>query len=79
MAPTRQVQTHEAIVGLQQRRERSKVGGGPTVGLHVYPPLVRRQAKELQGPGFAQKLQLVHVLVAPVVPRPWSPCMGDRK
>lgn len=42
------------------------------VRLHVYPPLFGVQAVRFEGAGLAESLDLIHHLVAAVVPSSWQ-------
>lgn len=45
-----EVQAHDTVVWLQQRRIHGKIGGRPRVRLHVHAPLLRVQPKQRQRP-----------------------------
>jgi len=64
---TGQVQAHDTVVGAEERRVNSEVGGAARVGLDVHAPPFRVQTVGLQGPVAAQVLDLVHHLVTTVV------------
>mmetsp|Transcript_45492 Transcript_45492/g.75849 ORF Transcript_45492/g.75849 Transcript_45492/m.75849 type:complete len:303 (+) Transcript_45492:838-1746(+) len=67
MAAVRKVQSHDAVVRLQQTGVDGEVGGAAGQGLHVHAPLLRVQAKRSKRAALAQALNLVDVLVATVV------------
>ena len=70
--PTRgQIQTHDAIVGLQQRRVHGKVSGLPLYGWTL-TPLFRVQVERCERPLLAQPLDFVYNLASSVVPLSWN-------
>ncbi|RUP49866.1 hypothetical protein BC936DRAFT_141174 [Jimgerdemannia flammicorona] len=68
MATGGELQTHEAVVGLDQSGEGREVGGGAGVRLNVDTPDDGIQAEGLESPLTADVLNLIDVLVTAVVP-----------
>ena len=58
VAAVGQVEAHDAVVGLEERRVDGEVGGGAREGLDVYAPLGRVEAEGLQGALLAELLHL---------------------
>eukprot|EP00760_Papus_ankaliazontas_P029894 PhM_4_TR4514/c0_g1_i1/m.58683 len=68
VAAVGEVEAHQAVVWVQQRRVRGEVGGRAAVGLDVDGPGVLLEAEGLERAVAAEVLHLVHDLVAAVVP-----------
>ena len=71
MSTARQIQRHDAILWLKDRRVRLEVGRGTRERLHVHAPLLRVEVKGLKGPRLAQRLDLVDVLITAVIASTW--------
>lgn len=64
VAAVGEVETHEAVVGLEERCVHCHVGRGARVGLHVDTPLLGVEAVGLEGASLAEPLHLpVYVCV----------------
>jgi hypothetical protein len=72
VATRRQVQSHDAVMWLEQRSVDSKVSRRARVGLHIDSPLCWVAAVGLQSSVAAQVLNLVYNLVAAVVSCVWQ-------
>lgn len=62
-----EIEAHDAVVRVEERRVRREVGRGARERLDVDTPLVRVEAVGLEGALLAEALHLVNVLVAAVV------------
>lgn len=62
-----EVETHDAVLGLDHGGQGSKVGGGSRVRLDVDTPLLGRETEGLKGTLAAEVLDHINVLVATVV------------
>ena len=69
----RQVQTHDSVPWVQQRRVHLKVRRRTRQGLHVHSPLVWVQMKRLQRSLLAQTLRHIDPFVPSVISRPGYP------
>lgn len=63
-----QIQTHDAVMRLQDRRVRCEVSGGSGVRLNVDAPLVWVQAEGGECPFLTQQLNLIDNLCTPIIP-----------
>eukprot|EP00754_Rhynchopus_humris_P025725 Rhum_TRINITY_DN14962_c0_g1::Rhum_TRINITY_DN14962_c0_g1_i1::g.130528::m.130528 len=68
VATAREVQAHDAVVRLEERRVHAEVGRRARVRLHVHAPLAVVRLEHLQATLLRQLLDLVDELVAAVVP-----------
>lgn len=62
-----EVETHDAVLGLDHGSQGSKVSGGSRVGLDVDTPLLGGETEGVKGTLAAEVLDLIDVLVATVV------------
>ncbi len=67
VAAVRKVQSHDAVVGLQDGSVGLEVGGRAGQRLHVHAPLSRVQVESIQSALLAERLGLVDVLIAAIV------------
>mmetsp|Transcript_15531 Transcript_15531/g.40247 ORF Transcript_15531/g.40247 Transcript_15531/m.40247 type:complete len:206 (+) Transcript_15531:776-1393(+) len=70
VASVGEVETHDAVVWLEEPSEDCHVGGRSRQRLHVDPPLIRREPERFERAVLAQLLDLVDVNVSTVIPRP---------
>ena len=68
LATIRQIESHDSIMWLQQRRVDSEVSGASRVRLHVDSPALGVKSEQLERPLLTQRLHLVNDLGAAIVP-----------
>ena len=68
LSAIREVEPHDAVVRCEEPRHPGEVRGAAGQGLHVHAPVPRVQPERLQCPAPAQRLQLVHVHRASIIP-----------
>lgn len=70
LATAREIQTHQTLVGLQDRIVGREVRRGSGVGLHVHTPFLLVQVEGLQSTVLAESLQFIDHFRSSVVTMP---------